>query len=67
MVHIVCAKSSLIWDDYLRVSSMWQEILTTLMQGYIDKYYKNHKSIWVNHNLETVSLTSEMAGLDERY
>lgn len=59
-------KSSLIWDDYLRVSSMWQEILTTLMQGYIDKYYKNHKSIWVNHNLETVSLTSEMAGLDEK-
>ena len=59
-------ETSLAWDDYLRVSRMWQDILTTLLQGYIDKFYKNHKSAWVNHNLETVSLTSDTVGFDEK-
>lgn len=59
-------ETSLVWDDYLRVSCMWQDVLTTLLQGYIDKFYKRHKSAWVNHNLETVSLTSDMVGFDEK-
>ena len=57
-------ESSLTWDEYGRVSSLWQNIVTLLLQGYIDKFYSGEKAEWVNRNLETVPLTNKMIGMD---
>lgn len=57
-------ESSMVWDEYGRVSSMWQNIVTLLLQGYIDRFYSGKKGEWVNRNLETVPLTNKMVGMD---
>lgn len=58
-------ESSLVWDDYYRIVKLWQNIITMLLQGYVDKFYSNHKAEWVNHNLEAVPLTNSLAGLSD--
>lgn len=55
----------LLWGDFHDTTTRWQEIATTLLKGYIDKFYHRAKSAWVSHNLEVVSLSEDMAGINE--
>lgn len=53
------------WTDFKRDTDKWQEVLTTLLKMYIEKFYQKKRRQWEARHMEVVTLTEDMAGLSK--
>ncbi|MBQ9356219.1 MAG: DEAD/DEAH box helicase family protein [Prevotella sp.] len=53
------------WTDFKRDTDKWQEVLTTLLKMYIERFYQKRRRQWEAQYMEVTTLTEDMAGLGE--
>ncbi len=53
------------WTNFKRDTDKWQDVLTTMLKMYIEKFYQKRRRQWEAKHMEVVTLTEEMAGLSE--
>ena len=54
------------WTDFKRDTDKWQDVLTTLLKMYIERFYLKRRRQWEAQYMEVTTLTEEMAGLGEK-
>ena len=59
-------KASCEWTDFKRDTAKWQDVLTTLLKMYIEKFYLRRRRQWEAKYMEVTTLTEDMAGLSEK-
>ena len=54
------------WTDFKRDTDKWQEVLTTLLKMYIERFYTKRRRQWEAKYMEVTTLTDDLAGLGEK-
>ena len=55
------------FTDFKRCVTLWQEVLTALLKGYIEKAYNNAKSKWMSNNVEVAYLDASHPNFEAEY
>ena len=55
------------FTDFKRCITLWQEIITALLKGYVEKAYNNAKSQWMSKNIEVAYLDTSHPNFDKEY
>lgn len=57
----------MLFTDFSSQTTMWHDILVTLLKGYVEKVYNNAKSRWMSHHVETAILDSSHPNFEKGY
>lgn len=57
----------MLFTDFGSQTTMWHDILVTLLKGYVEKVYNNAKSRWMSHHVETAILDSSHPNFEKEY
>lgn len=60
-------KAQMLFTDFACQTSLWHDILVTLLKSYVEKAYNNAKSRWMSHNVVTAYLDSSHPNFEEEY
>lgn len=60
-------KAQMLFTDFACQTSLWHDILVTLLKSYVEKAYNNAKSRWMSHNVITAYLDSSHPNFEEEY
>lgn len=55
------------FSDFKRCVTLWQEVLISLLKGYIEKAYNNAKSKWMSQNVEVAYLDASHPNFEKDY
>ena len=55
------------FTDFKRCVTLWQEVLTALLKGYVEKAYNNAKSKWMSNNVEVAYLDASHPNFEAEY
>jgi len=53
--------------DFGSQTAVWQDIVTTLLKGYVERAYNNEKSRWMSHHVEVAYLDATHPNFEEMY
>lgn len=60
-------QAQMLFSDFACQTSLWQDILVTLLKSYVEKVYNNAKSHWMSQHVETAYLDSSHPNFEEEY
>ena len=60
-------KAQMLFTDFASQTSLWHDILVTLLKGYVEKAYNNAKSRWMSKNVETACIDSSHPNFEKEY